>query len=308
MARPKEHNIHRNLWNTPISENGQFKSDLFAAMNWTTMNYALNNDAIKSNGTYISFHKCQQSLIKYMSILVNQYKDILNILDIENVPFTTSDIITNEKIKKKLSKLHNAIQALPTDVSTNRSKLSQITTCDLFDFLKKIYDVGISKNDLENLFGKNYGNDILSISELSYFSPKDNLSTRCSDNIVLFNLAIYTYVEEESTSKRLPFRIFQGNLYPDILSNYSTDKKPIDNLSGIWNYLKTLSPRTMPLSDECLYSLLFYCHTANLYHQLNRLIQSCENLLSSLSSLIQKKTVSELQMYCQPDQKRFSFE
>ena len=60
MARPKEHNIQRKLWNTPISKNGQFKNGLLAAMNWNTMNYALNNDYIKNNEAYVSFHKSQQ--------------------------------------------------------------------------------------------------------------------------------------------------------------------------------------------------------------------------------------------------------
>ena len=192
MARPKEHNIQRKLWNTPISKNGQFKNGLLAAMNWNTMNYALNNDYIKNNEAYVSFHKSQQSLIKYMSILANQYGTIRNTLDIEHTPFTTSDSKAAEKIPNKLSRVQEIINELPTDINANKTQHSEITTRDLFDFFKCIYGMGIVKKDLVKLFG----NEIFNIDEVNYSNPKDNLSTRCSDNIVLFNLAIYVYILE----------------------------------------------------------------------------------------------------------------
>lgn len=297
MARPKEHNIQRKLWNTPISKNGQFKNGLLAAMNWNTMNYALNNDYIKNNEAYVSFHKSQQSLIKYMSILANQYGTIRNTLDIEHTPFTTSDSKAAEKIPNKLSRVQEIINELPTDINANKTQHSEITTRDLFDFFKCIYGMGIVKKDLVKLFG----NEIFNIDEVNYSNPKDNLSTRCSDNIVLFNLAIYVYIEKNIETQQIPFKIFKDNMYSDILVGYSADLKPIDNLLAIWHNLKVQCTHTLPLSTNCLYSFLFFCHVSNSYKQLNSFIQSYKELFAAISSLIQKNTVTTLQTCCPPN-------
>lgn len=217
MARPKEHNIQRKLWNTPISENGQLKNGLFAAMNWNTMNYALNNDYIKNNEAYVSFYKSHQSLIKYMSILANQYETIRNTLDIEHTPFTTSDAKAAEKIPNKLSRVQEIINVLPTDINANKTQLKEITTRDLFDFFKYIYGVGIVLKDLVKIFG----DEITKNDEISFSNPKDNLSTRCSDNIVLFNLAIYVYIEKNTETQQIPFKILNNDMYTNILLGYS---------------------------------------------------------------------------------------
>lgn len=297
MARPKEHNIQRKLWNTPISENGQLKNGLFAAMNWNTMNYALNNDYIKNNEAYVSFYKSHQSLIKYMSILANQYETIRNTLDIEHTPFTTSDAKAAEKIPNKLSRVQEIINVLPTDINANKTQLKEITTRDLFDFFKYIYGVGIVLKDLVKIFG----DEITKNDEISFSNPKDNLSTRCSDNIVLFNLAIYVYIEKNTETQQIPFKILNNDMYTNILLGYSEARKPIDNLLIIWHNLKKECAHSIPLSTECLYSFLFYCHTSNTYKQLNSHIQSYKELFGAVSSLIQKNTVASLQTCCPPN-------
>lgn len=155
--------------------------------------------------------------------------------------------------------------------------------------------VGIVSKDLVKIFG----DEITVNDEISFSNPKDNLSTRCSDNIVLFNLAIYLYIEKNTETQQIPFKILNNDMYTNILLGYSDAQKPIDNLLTIWHNLKEECTHSIPLSTECLYSFLFYCHTSNSYKQLNSHIQSYKELFAAVSSLIQKNTVASLQA-CYP--------
>ena len=283
MARPKEHNIKRNLWNTPFLENTCLHHGLLSAYNLNRLSHTFNSETLSHNDTFIHY----SNLMNNISIFLNDFKNKLDFnydfLKKDKILIDCPDPLDNENLQTLFKKLHDDIQDASKISMQSYTQITEITTQDFFHFIKHLCKIKLTNEKaIEEELGKEF------LEKTKYTTFKDNLSTRCSDDVILFNLAVILTIEKER--KTLPFSILNEHTDNAIWIGYEPKFSKAYNYEIIYNNLKKIELNRLPLSDECIYSLIFFTFLSESYKNLNNQISNCIIYYNSICRIFQEKS------------------
>lgn len=282
MARPNEHNIKRNLWNTPFLENTCLHHGLLSAYNLNRLSNTFNSKTLRHNDTFIHY----SNLMNNISIFFNDFKNKLDFnfdfLKEDKIQIDCQDPVDKEELQKLFEKLHDAIQGASKISTPSYTQITEITTQDFFHFIKHLCKIKLTD---EKAIEEELGKEVL--EKAKNFTFKDNLSTRCSDDVILFNLAVILAIEKNR--KTLPFSILNEHTDNTIWIGYDPKSSKSYNFEIIYNNLKKIELKRLPLSDECIYSLIFFTFLSETYKNSNDQISNCIIYYNSICHIFQKK-------------------
>lgn len=283
MARPKEHNIKRDLWNTPFLENTALHHGLLSAYNLNRLSHTFNSETLRHNDTFIHY----SNLMNNISIFLNDFKNKLDFncdfLKEDKIQIDCQDPLDTETLQQLFEKLHNAIQGASKISMQSYTQITEITTQDFFHFIKHLCKIKLTD---EKAIEEELGKEVL--EKAKNFTFKDNLSTRCSDDVILFNLAVILIIEKKR--KTLPFSILNEHTDNAIWIGYDPKSSKAYNYEIIYNNLKKIELNRLPLSDECMYSLIFFTFLSETYKNLNDQISNCIIYYNSICRIFQEKS------------------
>jgi len=290
MARPNEHNIERNLWNTPISENNSLYEGLLSSYNWNRLFDTFNNNTLEYNHTFIRYNNTMHDIKNLLNDFKNKFNSNSDFLKKDNIQINCHEPLDNENLQKIFEKLRHAIDSASKITLQSCTEITEITTQDFFHFIKYLCKINLTNEDI---IQAELGAEV--VKQVEIFTFKDNLSTRCSDDIILFNIAVILIIERDR--KTLPFSILNERTDNEIWIGYEPNFSKAYNFNIIYENLKKIKLNHLPLSDECIYGLIFFTFLSETYKNLNSQLTNCITYYSSLCYIFQAKSQTLLSKY-----------